>query len=63
MVFDSKPNALFSFASVVWLVCTGISIASYYYKIDIGKIGIITWIVFIGGIIYCILKAIDNLMR
>jgi NADH:ubiquinone oxidoreductase subunit 6 (subunit J) len=63
MVLDNKPNVLLSFEVVVWIVCTALSIGTYYYKVDIGFVGIITWLVFIGGIAYCILKAIDNLMR
>jgi hypothetical protein len=62
MVLDNRQNVMFSFEVVVWLVCTAISLLTYYYKIDIGIVGIITWVVFLGGILYCILKALSNFL-
>ena len=58
MVFDHKPNVALSFPAVVWLFCAIISIITYLGKVDIKEIGLITWLVFLGGIIYCVLSAL-----
>ncbi|GAA5262725.1 hypothetical protein [Methanocalculus sp. MC3] len=51
-------NAKIPFELGVWGFCAIISIVSYLAKVDIGIIGAISWLVFLGGIGYCIIKAL-----
>jgi hypothetical protein len=55
MVFDNRGGIAIPLELGVWLVCTIIAIGSYLGKFDIGlPLGIITWGVFIFGIIFLI---------
>ncbi len=56
MVLD---KLVIGFPLGVWLFCAAIALGSYLTHVDIGFIpGFITWGVFLGGIVYCILIAI-----
>jgi hypothetical protein len=61
MVLDSKSSVTIPLELGIWLVCTAIALATYFGKTDIGAIGILMWIVFIGGIIFFILKIFNEL--
>lgn len=48
----------------IWLVCASIAMGTRYFGYDIGfELGLITWGVTLGGIGYCVLKGVDNLLR
>jgi hypothetical protein len=45
----------------IWLFCTAVALLTYFSKVDIGAVGIIMWIVFIGGVVFFILKILSEL--
>lgn len=58
MVLNNTNNAAIPFELGVWGFCAIAAIGSYLVEADIGICGVIVWLVFLGGIGYCILKAL-----
>lgn len=62
--FVMKNNLIISVPFGIWLVCASVAMGTRYYGYDIGfELGLLTWGVTLGGIGYCVLKGIDNLLR
>lgn len=57
-MINNTNNAIIPFELGVWGFCAIIASVSYLAKVDIGIIGVICWLVFLGGVGYCILKAL-----
>ncbi len=57
-MINNTNNAKIPFELGVWGFCAIILSVSYLAKVDFGIIGVISWLVFLGGIGYCLLKAL-----
>jgi len=57
-MLNNTNNATIPFELGVWGFCAIIAFGSYLAEVDIGICGVIAWLVFLGGIGYCILKAL-----